>query len=318
MFYSKASPQVDAALLTLFLISFSFSALSDTFFRHVVIDLERDGSVTAFNDQDSWEGTVDITDTEVTAGDKLIIYIKFTNDKSLFLSNPDLNPLNTGNELTKVTLKSDHLIGNDWRATGSYQYIAVDGDILSNPTSWSIGGGGSGYVGPFHHFNLTDNLFSYNGVAIEIDFTAYTCRQGSLPCVFNSMEWSSSAEDVQIVDAIKRAVNIRVNPGKKTALKRLNIRRKKLNVAVLTEGTFDALQLDPETIKFGPLGAAPIKVSTLDINQDGNTDLFLSFDSGNTGINCSDTSANLTGNTFGGVSIEGIDFFVIEKCSLEN
>ncbi len=105
---------------------------------------------------------------------------------------------NTGNELTKLSFFTEDSSSIGWRTFGTYTYVGVDGELLTNPTSWRIGGGGGFYDGPFNPKNLTDSSFSYSGVDILIDFDFYELRSGS--GVSNLMEWSSSAEDIQIID----------------------------------------------------------------------------------------------------------------------
>lgn len=83
----------------------------------------------------------------------------------------------------------------------------------------------------------------------------------------------------------------------------------KIRVAVLTRDGFDATEVDPTTVRFGRTGteAAPVHFALKDIDGDGNTDLVLRFKTQQTGIACGDTSASLTGRTFGGQLINGSD-----------
>jgi len=90
--------------------------------------------------------------------------------------------------------------GHDRSSSGTYSYICVGGDLLSNPTAWSSGGGF--YSGPFHEWNLTDTSFIYSSIDIEINFESYICRVDSPPCVFDQIEWSSAAEEVRIVNSV--------------------------------------------------------------------------------------------------------------------
>ena len=80
-------------------------------------------------------------------------------------------------------------------------------------------------------------------------------------------------------------------------------------VAILTTGTFDATTVDPTTVLFGPTGteAAPVHSALADVDEDGDTDMILHFNTQGTGIVCGDTSASLTGETSGGEAIEGSD-----------
>jgi hypothetical protein len=79
-------------------------------------------------------------------------------------------------------------------------------------------------------------------------------------------------------------------------------------VAILTTNKFDATTVDPASVKFGPKGAAADQgqTHTEDVDRDGDLDLVLHFRTQETGIRGRDTSAPLTGQTFGGQAITGI------------
>ena len=90
----------------------------------------------------------------------------------------------------------------------------------------------------------------------------------------------------------------------------------KVRVAVLTESSFDATEVDPATVRFGRTGteAAPVHFALKDVDEDGNTDIVLRFKIHQTGIACGDTSASLTATTFGGQRIEGLDSIRTTGC----
>lgn len=87
-------------------------------------------------------------------------------------------------------------------------------------------------------------------------------------------------------------------------------------VAVFTTEVFDATTIDPQSVAFGPAGAAPkgglgyLK----DIDQDGDLDMVFVFSTAETGIQCGDTAATLTGQTSAGVQIAGSDSIVTLGC----
>lgn len=112
------------------------------------------------------------------------------------------------------------------------------------------------------------------------------------------------------------AVTIDITP-KKPVNKIKPGSNKKIKVAILTTGTFDATTVDPNTVLFGRTGteAAPFKFKTKDIDGDGDSDLFLRFHTVNTGILCGDTSAFLTGLTFTGTPIIGSDAILTVGCN---
>ena len=104
------------------------------------------------------------------------------------------------------------------------------------------------------------------------------------------------------------SIAIDIKPG--TFPNNINPRAKGvIPVAILTTDTFDATTIDPTTVRFGSNGteAAPVQSSLEDVDGDGDTDMILHFKTQDTGIVCGDTSASLTGETFGGQAIEGSD-----------
>lgn len=69
-------------------------------------------------------------------------------------------------------------------------------------------------------------------------------------------------------------------------------------------------------VKFGPNGAIEAygQGHKEDVNGDGHLDLVLHFRTQETGIHCGDTSATLTGKTFGGEAIQGTDSIKTVGC----
>jgi hypothetical protein len=87
-------------------------------------------------------------------------------------------------------------------------------------------------------------------------------------------------------------------------------------VAILTTDAFDATIADPLSVHFGPNGATEVhsKGHIRDVNHDGEPDLVLHFRTQETGIQCGDTSASLTGETFDGDLIQGSDAIKTVGC----
>jgi uncharacterized delta-60 repeat protein len=89
-------------------------------------------------------------------------------------------------------------------------------------------------------------------------------------------------------------------------------------VAILTTDAFDAASVDPSSVCFGSASDPTARDCSAkqgtghlqDVNGDARTDLLLQYETPQTGIRPGDTQACLTGQTYGGVSIEGCDQIV--------
>ena len=102
-------------------------------------------------------------------------------------------------------------------------------------------------------------------------------------------------------------------------------------VAVLTTSVargdatdFDALQVNPWSVRFGPggtrwsnSGAWPSWIYVRDVDRDGDRDLLMYFQTGFTGIRCGSVEAPLTGETWSDVVVAGQDYIATEGCSAE-
>jgi hypothetical protein len=87
-----------------------------------------------------------------------------------------------------------------------------------------------------------------------------------------------------------------INPGSKGAIP----------VAVLGSATFDATQVNPATVGFGPGNASPDRDGKVtDSNRDGRADVVFQFRTDASGIQCGSNTASLRGKTFSGDSFEG-------------
>jgi hypothetical protein len=82
-------------------------------------------------------------------------------------------------------------------------------------------------------------------------------------------------------------------------------------VAIITTDSFDATTVNPETVRFGPSAAEPNHKGYCghveDYDGDGDLDVIYHFKIQDTGIVKGDTSATLTGVTYGGVYVTGTD-----------
>jgi hypothetical protein len=89
-----------------------------------------------------------------------------------------------------------------------------------------------------------------------------------------------------------------------------------VRVAVLHDGGFDPATVVADTVRFGATGAeaAPVNVVFRDADGDGDIDMVLRFRIQDTGIQCGQTSAVLTGQTAGGPTITASDVIRTAGC----
>ena len=90
-----------------------------------------------------------------------------------------------------------------------------------------------------------------------------------------------------------------------------------LVVAILTTDAFAAQTVSPITVRFGPDGAsiAHSLGHLTDVDNDGDLDLLLHFPTQDTGIQCGDTEASLSGQTFDGGPFQASDSIVTVGCN---
>ncbi len=111
-------------------------------------------------------------------------------------------------------------------------------------------------------------------------------------------------------------VDIDIKPGNDP--NDINLKSKGvIPVAILSTDDFDATTVDPFTVFFGPNEAeeAHGRNHIKDVDEDGDLDLVLHFRTQETGIECEDMEAGLTGETFDGQEIAGYDSINIVKCN---
>lgn len=99
-------------------------------------------------------------------------------------------------------------------------------------------------------------------------------------------------------------VDIDIKPG--SYPNSINLKSKGVvPVAVLTSPDFDAATVDPDTVEFA--GAAPLRWTWEDVDNDGDVDLLFHFKTQELNLDENSTEATLTGETLTGDEIEGTD-----------
>ena len=126
---------------------------------------------------------------------------------------------------------------------------------------------------------------------------------------------------VVAVETVNKNVVIDIKPGRFP--NRINPKSKrKIAVVIPTTdatdnaNTFDATTVNPFTVRFGATGTEAVMVREIltDVDDDGDTDLILRFKIQDTGLECGDTSAILSGATYDGKSIQGTDSIKTARC----
>ena len=129
-------------------------------------------------------------------------------------------------------------------------------------------------------------------------------------CAGGAIYW----DDVSL-KALSVPIQIDIKPG--SDINSINTDSKGvIAVAVLSSEDFDALQVDPDTARFGPAEAAKAhsQAHVEDVDYDGDMDLVFHYRTQETGIQCGDTEATLTGETWDGIPVSGADSVNTVSC----
>ena len=134
-----------------------------------------------------------------------------------------------------------------------------------------------------------------------------------------------SADNIYVVDTynnriqkfIPRSIRaeIDITPGSNP--NSINPKSKgKIPVAILTTDTLDATSVDSTTVFFGARKTKAHQVHSAleDVDKDGDIDMILHFKIQDTGIECGDNSAFLSGKTSSGQPIEGAGVITTVGC----
>ena len=108
-------------------------------------------------------------------------------------------------------------------------------------------------------------------------------------------------------------VDIDVQPKNTANVVRLSTKNP-LKVAILSSESFDATQIDPDSIRFGMGGATADRPKFKDVNNDGFVDLEMRFTTPYTWIRCGDTEVKLNAETYDGQMVSGSDAINTAQC----
>jgi concanavalin A-like lectin/glucanase superfamily protein len=205
------------------------------------------------------------------------------------------NPLSVGT-WTHIALTFDYTLG--------VYRLYVDGVLEASATAprnaptqaFRLGGATSDFGQNFFFHGAVDEVSVYDRVLAASEIQAIVSAGSAGKCEVTTVA----------VDIKPGSLPNSINPKSKG----------KLPVAILTTNAFDATTVDPTTVRFGQTGteAAPVQSALEDVDGDGDTDMILHFNTQDTGIVCGDTSASLTGETFGGQAIQGTDAIKTVAC----
>jgi hypothetical protein len=143
------------------------------------------------------------------------------------------------------------------------------------------------------------------GVAVAGSYAYIAARYSGLRIVDVSNLTAPTLASIYIFGTIPiTQVMIDIKPG--TDVNSLNIGSLGVTpVAVLTTSDFDASIVDPVSVSFAD--AAPLRWTLEDVDGDGDDDLMFHFKTQELNLDANSTEAILTGSTFDGTLIEGID-----------
>lgn len=164
--------------------------------------------------------------------------------------------------------------------------IDFDGNVV-----WSLAP-----IGPGGNAVLTITA-TVNGTAGNT-ITNTAALGGVLPPDPNAENDASSVDITVQEDELGLEIEIDIKPGNED--NSINLKSKGvIPVAILTTSDFDALTVDPLTVRFGETGteAAPMHEGghIEDVDKDGDNDLLFHFSTQETGLQEGDTEAYLTG-----------------------
>lgn len=242
-----------------------------------------------------------------------------------------------GNSSTAPSWVSSYIEFDNGGTYRSDDYVGTQGTTDQVKIIERDGGSPYDYIGFYdakvdstRAFNLGVVVYEYvtnlvDGLSLE-QFPTWTSSGGTFPSnprgIFAFADYSEgwAFNGRVVIDSLtvlgeEQVVMIDIKPG--SYPNSINPHSKgKIPVAVLYTESFDATQVDWDAVLFGPAGAAEShgRSHVEDVDGDGDMDLVLHFNTGETGITCGDTEATLTGETFDGRAITGTDSVATAHC----
>ncbi len=170
------------------------------------------------------------------------------------------------------------------------------------------------YVSPYAP---TLFYFNYDGVdrvrftpSATTDYSLYSNNGSGTFFVMDNLEFSIDEVNGSVIE-------IDIKPG--SAENPINLKsRGRIPVALLSSASFDAATVDPDTLKFGPMGneASAVKCVLEDVNNDTWIDMICHFKTQEANFICGDTEGLLEGSTIEGeAAIQASDTVRIVPCN---
>jgi large repetitive protein len=236
-------------------------------------------------------------------------------DSNIATVNITVNPVNDAPTLNNYAYSIPENTPNGTQA-GTVTGSDIDGDTLA----YSIVGGNTG--GAFAVNAATGAITVANSAMLDYETTP----------VFNltvrATDPGNLSDDATVtirltdVSEPPRRIGIDIQPG--DAANSINIRSNgRLEVAILSTTTFNALRIDVDSLRFGRTGTEDSlsrnpahgtpRYRTVDVNGDGRLDIVVTFEIELTGFQVGDALGVLTGRTLDGEAILATDMVSIRN-----
>ena len=226
-----------------------------------------------------------------------------------------INLLKTGNLLTEMAFVGDTLATQ--RVQDAIDYIERHWDDANSDPGWR----------PHHYqamYCLMKGLESFNIQSIEVGGSPIDWYDEMADAIIASQiyggglgdgywPWDNWGDELLSTEwallTLERVVpplDVVIDIKPWSDPNSINLKNKGvIPVAILTTDEFDAAMVDPDTVLFA--GAAPVHYAMEDVDNDGDMDMILHFNTQETDIMPGDTEATLTAQTYDGKAFFGTD-----------